>query len=102
MKILALENELLETISEKFKHFSIEEAHQVWELYQAGLIREIYFRADQQTAVLILECCSTDEASSALSKLPYVREGLITFELIPLIAYSGFERLFSNVNNNRE
>jgi len=26
--------------------------------------------------------------------LPFVKEELITFELIPLKAYSGFERLF--------
>jgi len=29
-----------------------------------------------------------------LNTLPLVKEGLITFELIPLKAYPGFERLF--------
>jgi hypothetical protein len=34
-----------------------------------------------------------------LSELPYVREGLITFDLIPLKAYPGFARLFGNENH---
>ena len=56
MKILALEKELPEATSEGFKRFAIDEARQAWELHQVGLIRELYFRLDQQTAVLVLEC----------------------------------------------
>ena len=95
MKILALEKELPEATSEGFKRFAIDEARQAWELHQVGLIRELYFRLDQQTAVLILECDSSDEAASILATLPYVREGLIAFDLIPLKAYPGFARLFA-------
>jgi hypothetical protein len=36
-----------------------------------------------------------DEARSVLDTLPLVREQLIGFELIPLIAYPGFARLFA-------
>ena len=32
---------------------------------------------------------------NVLAQLPFVREGLIIFELIPLKAYPGFERLFA-------
>jgi hypothetical protein len=46
-------------------------------------------------AVLVLECASTDEASKILAQLPFVREGLIAFDLIPLKAYPGFARLFN-------
>jgi len=42
-----------------------------------------------------LECDSSDEAASILATLPYVREGLIAFDLIPLKAYPGFARLFA-------
>ena len=94
MKILALERELPGATAEGFARYSEEETRQAWELHQAGLIRELYFRADQQTAVLVLECGSTDEAAGVLAGLPYVREGLIAFDLIPLKAYSGFARLF--------
>ena len=45
-------------------------------------------------AVLMLECADVDEARSVLDTLPLVREKLIGFELIPLMAYPGFARLF--------
>jgi hypothetical protein len=35
------------------------------------------------------------EASEVLGTLPLVREGLIAFELVPLVPYPGFFRLFA-------
>ena len=95
MKILALENELPVATSEAFQQYAAAEAHQAWEMHLAGTIRELYFRANRDEAVLVLECASVAEAQRLLATLPYVREGLITFEVIPLKAYNGFERLFS-------
>ncbi len=94
MKILALEHENPGVDPEQFQRYAKAEALKAWELHQSGVIRELYFRLDQPTAVLALECPSVDEASAILSTLPFVREGLITFELIPLTAYPGFARLF--------
>ena len=94
MKILALEHELPRATTEQFQKYAVAEARKAWELYQAGVVRESYFRADRNEAVLILECQSVDEAWEALSTLPLVQNQLITFELIPLKSYSGFERLF--------
>jgi hypothetical protein len=96
MKILALERELPGAMREQFHLFGKEEARTVWELHQSGIIRELYFRADQNTAVLVLECGSSAEAAAILAILPYVREGLIDFDLIPLAAYPGFARLFKD------
>jgi hypothetical protein len=70
-----------------------------WELYQAGVIRELYFRTDEPSAVLVLECADVDEARSVLATLPLVNAGLIDFELIPLRAYPGFARLFAVTNS---
>jgi len=94
MKILALEHEIPEATAEQFQRYAKAEARKVWELNQSGVIRELYFRADQNEAVLVLECDSVPEARNAIAALPFVKEELITFELIPLKAYSGFERLF--------
>ena len=94
MKILAFEREIAGANRDLLQRYAQEEARHVWNLYQAGVIRELYFRADRRTAVLVLECASTDEAEAMLADLPFVREGLISFELIPLSAYSGFARLF--------
>lgn len=70
------------------------EARRVWELYQSGAIRELYFRADRSEAVLMLECADAGEAEQVLASLPLVQAGLITFEVIPLGPYPGFARLF--------
>lgn len=94
MKIIALEHELPGATTEGFQQYAVAEAHQLWALTQAGLVRESYFRADRSEAVLVLECQTVDEAQEALSTLPFVQNKLISFELIPLKAYSGFERLF--------
>lgn len=94
MKILALEKENPDTKSEVFTPHLRAEAARVWELYQRGQIREIYFRGDRKEAVLILECTDLGEANELLDSLPLVQEGLISFEIIPLIPYPGFERLF--------
>ena len=97
MKILALERERPNATAETFRTMAEDEARKAWELHQVGLIRELYFRADQFTAVLVLECDSTEQAESILSELPFVREGLIVFDLVPLKAYPGFVRLFREV-----
>jgi muconolactone delta-isomerase len=94
MKILAIERELPGATPEAFQRHAQAEARKAWELHQAGSIRELYFREDQSTAVLVLECDSTEAAKNILAELPFVREGLIEFELIPLKAYPGFARLF--------
>ena len=46
----------------------------VWELQQQGFIREIYFRGDRHTAVLVLECADINHADSILSSLPLVQQ----------------------------
>ena len=96
MKILAIERDVQGIKDQDFEPHLQDEAARVWELHQTGVIRELYFRNDQSSAVLILECTDTKEASKILQTLPLVKEGLITFEVIPLKAYPGFSRLFAN------
>ena len=94
MKILAIEKEYDGKTVEDFQPHLKAEARQVWKLYKRGVIREIYFRADQKSAIIILECKNIEDAEENLSTLPLVSEGLIYFEFIPLIPYPGYERLF--------
>jgi muconolactone delta-isomerase len=97
MKILALERELPNIPAAAFAPYAAAEARRVWQLVQDGVIRETYFRQDRSEAVLILECANTDEAEAILQTLPMVEAGLIVFEIIPLVAYPGFARLFAAV-----
>ena len=94
MKVIALEIENEGLTSADFQPYLKDEAEAVWELYKKNIIREIYFREDQPTAVLILECKDTAEAESILAQLPLVKKGLIKFDILPLKPYPGFERLF--------
>jgi hypothetical protein len=71
MKILVLEKPLPRASAKVFEPFLREEAARVWSLCQEGVIREIY------------------------STLPLVRENLVAFDVVPLMPYSGFERLFT-------
>ena len=96
MRILALEVEKPGLTAVDFQPHLMAEAEAVWELVQNDVIREIYFRADQQTAVLLLECPNLPTAQQTLADLPLVAAGLIEFELIPLAPYPGFARLFKS------
>jgi muconolactone delta-isomerase len=97
MKILAIETNFPEISDALFTEALLqEEAKRAWDLYQSGEIRELYFRSDREAAVLLLECATVERARTLLSTLPLVRERLIDFELIPLRAYPGFERLFKD------
>ncbi len=97
MKFLAIEHDPPGVPDEAFTPEILKaEAARAWELHQAGVIRELYFRADRPEAVLVLECAAAHEAQAALDSLPLVQAGLIGFELIPLAAYPGFARLFAD------
>jgi hypothetical protein len=94
MKFLALERELPNAIAEAFQPLLNAEARGVWELQQSGALREIYFNADQHSAVLMLECTDIEAAQRLLATLPLVQAGLIIFDIIPLVPYDGYARLF--------
>jgi muconolactone delta-isomerase len=94
VKILAIEREVPGVKDKQFKPHLKDEAARVWELYQSGVFCELYFRHDQSSAVLMLECADFEEGNEILNTLPLVKEELIAFEIIPLTAYPGFSRLF--------
>ena len=98
MKILALEKETPGHADDEYRPHLHNEAARVWELYQAGVVREMYFHQEQHTAVLVLECADAAEARRLLDSLPLVKAGLITFDLLPLVPYDGFARLFEPSN----
>lgn len=95
MKIIAIENETRQVNPEAYQPYLEDEALKVWELYQAGIIRELYFRQDRPEAVLILESEDIETARNVLGSLPLVEAGLINFEVIALRPYPGFSRLFA-------
>jgi hypothetical protein len=95
MKIIALEKEMIGAKTLAFRKYAKAEAKALWQLYLEGIVREFYFRKEKKLAVLILEVKTKQAAQKALSRLPFVKNKLIEFELIPLIPYPGFKRLFT-------
>lgn len=96
MKILAIEQEMPGISAGAYTPALLQaEARRVWELYQAGTLREIYFCSDPPRAVLMLEGADAAAARATLNTLPLVQAGLIDFEILPLVPYSGLARLFA-------
>ena len=97
MKILAIEKEMPGTTSENFAPHLKDEAIHVYDLYKCGIIREIYFRKNESSAVLMMECKDEIEAKNYLNEFPLVKNKLINFDIIPLIPYPGFDRILTNL-----
>jgi muconolactone delta-isomerase len=93
MQILAIEKEVAPLDSQRHREVLREEAACVWELKKKEVIRDIWFTTPGRHAVVMLECSSKEEAQRHLASLPLVREGLITFEVMALRSYDGFDRL---------
>jgi len=92
MKLLAIEQETSSVNWDNESEVLINESYQVYHLFQEGIIRDIYF-TESENAVIILECASKEEAVNLLSTLPLVKAGFITFEVMELRPYSGFDRI---------
>jgi muconolactone delta-isomerase len=95
MKVLALGRDTAPADDPRFAEVRPAEARRAWELYQADVLREIYFRADRPNGVLVFEVPDLAAARAAIDSLPLVAAGLIDFDLVPLKPYPGFARLFA-------
>ena len=95
MKVLALGRDTAPADDPRFAEARPAEARRAWELYQADVLREIYFRADRPNGVLVFEVPDLAAARAAIDSLPLVAAGLIDFDLVPLKPYPGFARLFA-------
>jgi hypothetical protein len=71
------------------------EIQAVWDLYAEGICREMYGRADQPgAAILMLESASVEAARDALATLPLARLNLLDFDVFPLTPFTALQSLF--------
>jgi hypothetical protein len=99
MKILAIAKVDPHTTPEKIRPHLEAEVRHAWKLNREGTVREMYSCQDRRLGVVfVLECGGADEARTILADLPFVREKLIDFEIIPLGPFSYFEMLFRDHN----
>jgi hypothetical protein len=92
MKLLAIEKEITEVNWNEENEVLINESYRVYNLFQEGIIREIYFN-ENENAIIILECESKEDARQVLATLPLVEAGLISFNVMELNPYTGFDRI---------
>jgi len=98
MRILAIERDIPGADAVGMRRLLVEEAAAAWTLQKRDVLREIWFTADHR-AVLLLECENETAAREALDSLPLFREGYIDFEILALLPYDGFERLFGQARH---
>jgi Muconolactone delta-isomerase len=71
------------------------EAVKVWELYASDRLRSIHYIADKSGAVLLCEANTVEEINAMIAELPMAQAGVMQFEVIPLLPYTGTEELFA-------
>jgi len=78
-----------------------QEAKVLWDLQKNNIIRNIWFTKNTREAVLIIETEDIIRTKEIIDTFPLVRERLITYDIIDLVAYDGYERLFELKENTR-
>lgn len=82
-------------LPDRFMAFEEPESKRVWELYTAGILKEIYLRTDAIGAVIVLECSSQAEAESAINSLPMVKAGLFNVNYMQLGEWTQMTRMLN-------
>ena len=72
------------------------ESAKIWEYYAADRVRSVYYFADMSGAVMLYEAANLADAQAAIVQLPMGKAGVLTFEIISLKPYTGFEQLFTD------
>ena len=93
MRILAIENELCPLMLGEKEVLLAEQRKAMYALYLHGYVREINQKEDSNGVILLMECVSKREAENYLAKLPLVRSGKSTFDIVVLEPYEGFREL---------
>jgi hypothetical protein len=61
----------------------------VWELYASDRLRSIHYIADKSGAVLLCEANNIEEMNTIIAQLPMAQGGVMQFEVISLLPYTG-------------
>jgi hypothetical protein len=95
MKIIAYDHFKSSVAKESIKPDLLkQEMTYAWRLQKAGVVREIYGRADAPGAVIVFECGTVDEVKDYVAAAPLAKAGYLDWDFLPLIAPFPFEVLF--------
>ena len=65
-----------------------------WDLQKNEIIRNIWFTKNSKETILIIEAEDSKRTKEIIATFPLVKESLITYDIVELVAYDGYERLF--------
>jgi hypothetical protein len=80
-----------------------EELRYAWGAYVDENLRNIWYRADGEAPILLIEGNSADEVTTMLDATPFHRDGVATWDVIelkPFTSWSGLFRPDSNAEVN--
>lgn len=95
MKFLAIEKENKKADWTNAHSLLKPEAKHVYSQYLSDVVREIYFN-EHGEAVIILESENKKAAQEILNSFPLVQAGLIYFEVMQLLPYTGLKRIIED------
>jgi hypothetical protein len=95
MQVLVIARVKSEIPVEKALPFVNLEAARAWEFYASEQIRQMHYIADMSGAVMLWEGESVESVTQEANKLPMVKEGILTCEILPLKPYTGYASLFA-------
>ena len=89
MKIIVIAHRNKERPAEDFTPLLEAEAKKALQLVAEDFFREIYSRVDGNGAVMVVEAGSVEEVEKRLQELPFVQNGLLSFEIYAVAPYRG-------------
>ena len=96
MKILTILTPAPNAEMSKMLQLRVPEEKQLWQMYLAGTVREMYFDDDPTIrVVLVLETESEETTRAELAALPMMRENILQAQFIPLKPWKPLEALFA-------
>jgi hypothetical protein len=96
MKIIAYDNFKPGVTLDDLRPYLKEEVSNVWRLWNAGIVRENYARADVGGVVIVFEVESIEVAKRYVDDFPLTKAGLLEWHFIALDAPLPLEFLFDS------
>ena len=90
MKMFAIARRRTDRDASEFAKHGDAEWRKAFSFITEGFSREIYSMADGGGAVMVVEADDVASAQARFAELPFVQNGLLDIEIIPVTAYRGF------------
>lgn len=92
MKVMAIATKTAAWTPEQFEELIPQEAPHTLQLYLDGKIEQFWLR-EKVGPIFLMNVESLDDAKATLNTLPFVSEGLHTYELLPVAPLAPLGRL---------